>query len=64
MLIPIAEYAKMHDKAHTTVRQKAARGGFKTAEKIGRNWIIDSDEPYPDNRIKTGEYIDWRKSDK
>lgn len=33
MMIPIAEYAKMHDKAITSVRQKAARKGFETAKK-------------------------------
>ncbi|MDU7339058.1 MAG: hypothetical protein E7L17_13195 [Clostridium sp.] len=62
MLIPIAEYAKMHDKAITSVRQKAARKGFETAKKMGRDWFIDSDEPYPDNRVKTGKCIGWRKS--
>lgn len=61
-LIPIAEYAAMHDKAHVSVRQMAARGQFKTAQKIGRNWVIDSEEPYPeDARIKSGKYKDWRK---
>lgn len=50
MLISIAEYAKMHGKATISVQQKARRGGFKTAKKIGRNWVIDSDEPYSDNR--------------
>jgi len=62
-LISIAEYAKLHGKAVITVRQKAARGGFKTAQKIGRNWVIDADEPYEDERIKSGKYIGWRKHD-
>lgn len=60
-MISLAEYAKKHGKAHTSVRQMAARGGFKTAQKIARNWIIDENEPYPDARIKTGKYIDWWK---
>jgi hypothetical protein len=51
-LISIAEYAAMHGKAAISVQQKARRGGFKTARKIGRNWVIDSDEPYNDNRKK------------
>ena len=57
-LISLAEYAALHGKAAKTVQQKAQRGGFKTAQKIGRNWVIDSDEPYIDNRRKnkpTGE---------
>lgn len=51
-LIPIAEYAAMQKKNISTVRQKAQRGGFKTARKIGRDWFIDPDEPYVDKRFK------------
>lgn len=61
-MIALAEYAAKHGKANTTVRQMAERGGFKTAVKIARNWIIDENEPYPDARIKTGKYIDQRKN--
>lgn len=61
MLISITEYAKTHGRNRCTVQQKCIRGGFKTARKIGRNWVIDSDEPYSDNRITSGKYIDWRK---
>lgn len=49
-LISIAEYAKKHGKDPSTVKQKAARGGFTTAVKIGRNWVVDEDEPYTDRR--------------
>lgn len=52
MLISLAEYAKKHGRTHATARQMALRGGFKTAIKIGRNWCIDEDEPYPDARRK------------
>lgn len=51
-LISITEYAKIHGKEHSTVRQKAERGGFQTARKIGRNWVIEQDEPYTDRRKK------------
>jgi hypothetical protein len=51
-LISLVEYAKMHGKDESTVRQKALRGGFKTARKIGRNWVIDKREPYTDKRRK------------
>lgn len=51
-LISLAEYASIHGKNPATVRQKAGRKGFKTARKIGRNWVIDSEEPYSDNRQK------------
>lgn len=50
--ISIEEYAKINGKNHTTVRQKCVRGTFKTAIKIGRNWIIDKDEEYSDLRKK------------
>jgi len=55
-LISLTEYAKMHGKETSTVRQKALRGGFKTARKIGRNWVIDRNEPYADGREKSGKY--------
>jgi hypothetical protein len=51
-LISIVEYAKIHGKEHSTVRKKAERGGFQTARKIGRNWVIEADEPYTDKRKK------------
>ena len=61
-LISLTEYAKRNGKDRGTVRQKAKRGGFKTAQKIGRNWVIDENELYQDLRIKTGKYENWRKN--
>jgi hypothetical protein len=55
-LISLAEYAEKHGVAQVTIRNKALKGGFKTAQKIGRNWVIEEDEPYIDNRIKSGKY--------
>ncbi len=49
-LIPLVEYARKHHRHPDTAKQKAQRGGFKTAVKIGRDWLIDEDEPYRDNR--------------
>ena len=63
-LISLAEYAEKHGKAPVSVRQKAQRGGFQTAQKIGRNWVIDEDEPYEDERITSGKYKNWRKKEK
>lgn len=56
-LISLAEYAALHNRAAISVRQKARRGGFQTAKKIGRNWVIESDEPYEDNRHGSTENI-------
>lgn len=63
MLISLVQYATMHGKDPATARQMALRGGFSTAKKIGRNWVIDSEETWPDRRIKRGEYIGWRKKE-
>ena len=60
-LISLAEYAEKNGRSSRQIRQKAAAGGFETARKIGRNWVIEEDEPYLDNRIKTGKYRNWRK---
>lgn len=59
-LVPIAEYAARNGKALITVRQKCQRGTLP-AVKLGRDWFIPADTPYTDNRVKTGEYKDWRK---
>lgn len=59
MLISLVEYAEKHGKCQESARKMAQRGGFETARKIGRNWVIDSEEPWPDRRVKTGEYIGW-----
>lgn len=62
MMITLTEYAKMHGKDPSTVRQKALRGGFETAQKLGRDWVIDKEEPYLDGREKSGgKYKNWRK---
>ena len=63
-MISLAEYSEKHGKSHVSVRQMAQRGGFNTAQKIARNWIIDENEPYPDARIKTGKYIGSRNKSK
>lgn len=57
MLISLAEYAHKHGRDPDTVRQMALRGGFQTARKIGRNWVIDDQEKYPDHRKKEGTNV-------
>ena len=54
-MIPITEYAAMHGKAAVTARQMARRGGLRTARKQGRDWMVDSQEPYPDHRRRVSE---------
>lgn len=59
-LISISEYAKAHGRKPDSVKHMALRGRFNTAHKIGFYWVIESDEPYPDDRVKTGAYKNWR----
>ena len=59
MLISLVEYAEKHGKRQESARKMAQRGGFETARKIGRNWVIEDDEPWPDRRLKSGKYTVW-----
>ena len=56
-MIPITQYAAMHGRAEVTARQMARRGGLRTARKQGRDWMVDSEEPYPDRRRRMGEAL-------
>lgn len=51
-LISLVEYAELNGIDSATARQRAIRGSFKTARKIGRNWVIDKNELLIDNRKK------------
>lgn len=61
MLISLVEYAERNGKAPANARQMAARGSFQTARKIGRNWVIEDNEPWPDRRVKSGAYVGWHE---
>lgn len=56
MMISVKEYADRNNLAPVSVRQKAARGSFETARKIGRDWFIDENEPNPDRRVKNSKH--------
>ena len=47
MLISLKEYGELHAKSGDTLRRMAEKGVLKTAYKIGRNWVVDSEELYP-----------------
>jgi len=55
-LISLAEYAKINGIDPATVRQRVLRGSYQTARKIGRNWVIDRNEPHLDHRLKSDKY--------
>ena len=58
--ITIVEYARRNGLVPINVRHKCERGGYETAEKIGRDWFISPDEPTTDRRIKNGKLIGAR----
>lgn len=60
MMIPLIEYARVHGIDTRNARRKAANGGYITAEKVGRDWMIDEQEPVVDARYKTGQYVGRR----
>lgn len=51
-LIPLKEWAARNGISHATARQKAGRGAFLTARKVGRDWMISAAEPNTDHRIR------------
>ena len=55
-MIPLAEYARQHGRRPDVARHMAIRGGFQTAQKMGRDWFLDEAEPWPDRRVTTGKY--------
>lgn len=59
-LITLKEYAERLGKNPLLVYQKARYGTFKTARKLGRDWVIEEDEPYEDKRLKSGKYVDYK----
>jgi hypothetical protein len=50
--ITLKEWAEQHGIHPDTARQRALRGAFQTAKKIGNLWIISKDEPHIDHRKK------------
>ena len=54
-MIPLIEYARIHKKEPTHMTRKARMGMFKTTVKLGRDWLIDEDEPYVDYRFKVNK---------
>lgn len=60
-LITVSEYAEKLGLSAGSVRQKCQRGTLPGAVKVGRDWVIPADAPYPDTRVKSGKYRNWRR---
>lgn len=53
--ITLKAWAEREGIDPATARQKALRGGFKTAMKVGRDWVIDEAEKRTDLRFKANK---------
>lgn len=56
-MIPLKQFALEHGITPDTARQRAIRGAYKTAVKIGYSWFISADEEQVDHRLKDGSYV-------
>ncbi|SDW78150.1 hypothetical protein SAMN05216391_11734 [Lachnospiraceae bacterium KHCPX20] len=54
-MIPLKDWAKQWGISPATARQKALRGSFRTARKVGRDWMISASESNPDCRRKIAQ---------
>jgi len=60
--ISVAQYCEKYNIDRSNVN-KLIRANRINAVKIGKYWVIRSDEPRPeDKRVKSGKYRNWRKS--
>ena len=59
--LSVTEYAKLHGKDSGNIRKLLASGRIE-GQKVGNQWIINKDTPYPpDKREKSGKYRNMRK---
>lgn len=57
-LLTVAEYAQLYNKSVEQVKVLCRKGRIPGAKKIGRDWVIPNDTPYPaDNRVAAGKYL-------
>ena len=57
-LLTVAEYAQLYNKSVEQVKVLCRKGRIVGAKKLGRDWVIPQDTPYPsDNRVYAGKYL-------
>ncbi len=49
-LVTVTEYGKIHKKSVEQIKLLCRHGRIAGAEKIGRDWMIPADAPYPKDR--------------
>lgn len=56
-VLTASEYAALHNKSVEQVKVFCRSGRIWGAKKVGRDWIIKADSPYPaDTRFSVGKY--------
>lgn len=55
MLITLIEYCKKYGLEQSSARRRCQSGGFKTAQKFGNTWVLDSEEKPTDRRFKNNK---------
>lgn len=56
-VLTAAEYAEKHNKSVEQVKVFCRSGRIWGAKKVGRDWVIPKDSPYPaDSRMSIGKY--------
>ena len=59
--LTVSQYAKATGKDGGNIRKLIAAGRIPGV-KMGNQWLIPADFPYPeDARVKSGKYVNWRK---
>ena len=61
MLITLKEYADKVGATYPAISKRASQGRLPGAEKHGGIYLIDEDQPFVDNRVKSGKYIGARR---
>ena len=59
--LSVSQYATLHHKDAGNIRRMLISGRLNGI-KVGNQWIIPSDTPFPrDKRVTTGQYKNWRQ---
>lgn len=63
--ITAKEAAKKWGVSLRSVQALCAEGRIEGATKMARVWVIPAEAEYPkDSRIKNGNYVNWRKTER
>ena len=52
MIVTAKQYAAAHGLSPNSVRRRCVRGAYVTCYKLGRDWVLDSEEEHLDHRYR------------